>query len=139
MALQELSKSLSLYGLKQPAVFYTDNMADRQFLVRTFPSLSSNITPIEKYQHLPAFTTPSNVHPRVYSNPATINAAMDAILDDLQEEGRNSLVVGFDSEWNVQTGPNDRIIGRSPTAIVQIAYGTSVYILQVSVDHVSFR
>jgi 3'-5' exonuclease len=132
MALQELSNSLTLFGLKQPAVFYTDNMADRQFLMRTFPSLSTNTTPVEKYGHLPVFTIPSNILVRVYNTASTINFAIDTILDDLQDDGENTLVVGFDSEWNVQTGPNDRVVGSSPTAIVQIAYGTQVYILQVS-------
>jgi hypothetical protein len=131
MALQELSNSLTLYGLNQPSIFYTDAMADRQFLMRTFPSLSTDTTPVEKYQHLPTFTLPDGIHPRVFSTASAINAAMDGILDDLHDDGENVLVVGFDSEWNVQTGPKDRIVGRSPTALVQIAYGAQVYILQV--------
>ena len=131
MALKELSNSLSLYGLKQPIIFFTDNMADRQLLMRVFPSLSAYSTPIEKYQHLPVFAIPVNIEPRICKAVSSINAAIDTILDDLSPQGNNTLVVGFDTEWNVQTGPNDRVVGSGSTAIIQIAYKSQIWIFQV--------
>ncbi|KAF5326444.1 hypothetical protein D9611_000570 [Ephemerocybe angulata] len=132
MALKELSRSLDLYGLKQPLIFYTDNMSDRQFLMKIFPSLSADTAPVEKYEHLPLFTVPQDVRISIRNTAASINSAVQAIMDDLPEDGEGHLVVGFDTEWNVQTGPNDRIVGRSPTAIVQIAYKKQIYIFQVA-------
>jgi hypothetical protein len=132
MALQELSNSLMLYGLKQPILFFTNFMADCQFLMQAFPSLSTDTVPVEKYHYLPAFATPPNVQIHILNTAGTINAAMESILGDLEGNGKNLLVVGFDSEWNVQMGPNDCVIGRNTTAIVQIAYESQVYILQVS-------
>lgn len=131
LALQELSRSLDLYGMKQPLIFYTDNMSDRQFLTKIFPSLSADTSPVEKYQHLQAFTLPNEVAVSVHNSSASINAALQALMDDLSETGDGKLVVGFDSEWDVTTGPNERVTGRGPTAVVQIAYKSHVYVLQV--------
>jgi hypothetical protein len=39
LALQEMRKSLELYGHDQPSVFYTDNMVDKEFFKKCFPSL----------------------------------------------------------------------------------------------------
>lgn len=131
MALKELSNSLSLYGLDQLSLMYTDNMSDQQFLIRSFPSLAAGTSPIEKYHYLPEFSIPSNVVIRVFAQPQSINTAVDNILNDLSDDGASTLVVGFDTEWNVHIGSQDRVVGRGGTAVIQIAYKNCVYIFQV--------
>lgn len=54
--------SLSLYGHRQPTVFYTDNMADKQFLESCFPSLRDGVVDVDKYSHLPPLTIPDDVN-----------------------------------------------------------------------------
>lgn len=134
LALQKLSASLKLYGLEQPRIFYTDNITDRNFLVKMFPSLLADISPIEKHDHLPLYAIPEGTRISIHSTTAAINNAMLTILSDLpsNEASNETLVVGFDSEWDVVSeGPNERITGRGPTAVVQIAYKQHIYILQV--------
>ncbi|KAF8870351.1 hypothetical protein CPB84DRAFT_1754505 [Gymnopilus junonius] len=41
------------------------------------------------------------------------------------------IVIGFDSEWNVEISGNGHIFHRGKTAIIQIAYDNRVYILQI--------
>lgn len=134
LALQQLSISLDLYGLDQPEVFYTDNITDRNFLVKMFPSLSTGVTPPEKHEQLPRYLLPEGTTVSVHNTATAINTAMLGIMGDLSEVGESSepLAVGFDAEWDVYTeGPNERITGRGPTAVIQIAYKSHVYILQV--------
>ncbi|EKM78169.1 hypothetical protein AGABI1DRAFT_101427 [Agaricus bisporus var. burnettii JB137-S8] len=60
-ALNRMRESLDKYGHNQPILFYTDNMADKQFLEKSFPSLRKDVIPVEKYSRLDPFIIPSNV------------------------------------------------------------------------------
>jgi hypothetical protein len=127
-----MEESLTLYGHSHPLVCYTDNMADKQFLERCIPSLRNDVVPIEKYGNLDAFEIPHppEVNILTKNNASSINDAMSLILDDVPQD-QGFLVVGFDSEWNVEAFPHGNIQRRSKTAIIQIAYQNQVYILQV--------
>jgi len=59
---------------------------------------------------------------------------MSTILNDLSEsDNDHQLVIGFDSEWNIEVSGDGRVIWRGgTTAIIQIAYKDRIYILQVS-------
>src|SRR2546421_8768622 len=47
-ALVKMKESLTLYGHKQPRIFYTDNpAADKNFLEGLFPSLTENVVAME--------------------------------------------------------------------------------------------
>lgn len=130
LALKEVRSSLTLYGHPQPSLIYTDNMADKKFLEECFPSLRQGITPVEKYGHLEELIIPSSITILVKNNSNAINDAMRTILDDVpQDDG--SIVVGFDSEWNVDVSAQGRVIRRGRTAIIQIAYKNRIYVLQV--------
>ena len=131
MALRDVNNSLKLYGHPQPSLFYTDNISDKKFLEDCFPSLRHSVTPVEKHGHLEEFIIPSNSPILVKNNPTAINDAMRTILDDIPED-EGSIVVGFDSEWNVDVSAQGRVTRRGRTAIIQIAYGNRVYILQVN-------
>jgi hypothetical protein len=127
LALTRMRQSLSLYGHTQPLIFYTDNMADKPFLERSFPSLQNDVVPKEKYSDLEPFEIP-HVEILPKDSVLSINDAARSILDDVpQDEG--CLIIGFDSEWNVN--PSGL---RSKTAIIQIAYQNRVYVLQVSLS-----
>ena len=60
-----------------------------------------------------------------------MNDAVRTILEDVPEN-EGCVVVGFDSEWNVELASNGRVQQQGKMAIIQIAYESRVYILQVS-------
>lgn len=131
-ALHEMKSSLDLYGHGQPTVFYTDNVtADKQFLEQTFPSLRIDVTPIEKYAHLPPFEIPSNVLVQVKNTVSAINDDARKIFDSLSSDGASQIIIGFDTEWNVEGLVHGGIVSRGATAVIQIAHKDTVYIFQV--------
>jgi len=129
-ALLKMKESLDMYGHKQPQVFYTDNpSADKQFLEKVFPSLTKDVTPVEKYPTLRPMVLPDDVGVLTQSTASGIEEALAKITDDLDLEDETlRLVVGFDAEWNVDMVPGSKA---KPTAVIQIAYGKWVHILQV--------
>ncbi|KAJ7214564.1 hypothetical protein GGX14DRAFT_316827, partial [Mycena pura] len=58
LSLDRMRESLERYGHDQPEIFYTDNMADKDFLERCFPSLRESVISVEKYAHLPPLDLP---------------------------------------------------------------------------------
>ena len=134
LALTDVQKSLELYGHSQPQLIYTDNMADKHFLEKCFPSLLEDLVPVEKYSSLPLLEIPDDVIVHVRKTAAAIDDAMRTILDSLLKDGAvEPLAVGFDSEWNVDVSSRGHVQGRGETAIIQIAYERRVYILQVDI------
>jgi hypothetical protein len=133
-----MRKSLELYGLRPPSLFYTDNVAaDKGFLEDIYPSLRENVVPIEKYSNLEPLIVPPDVQVFLKNTKTSINDAISTILDDLphaSSDNAASLVIGFDSEWNVEVSPNGKVLHRGKTAVVQIAYQTRIYVLQVYIN-----
>ena len=108
-------------------------MSDKGFLEKSFPSLRSDVIPVEKYGDLEEYCLPANVEIAVKNEPASINAAMETILDDVPSENPDAqIIVGFDTEWNIEVTVGGRVHEHGQTSIVQIAYRNRVYILQVS-------
>lgn len=131
LALNCVKASLDMYGHPQPEVVYTDNLGDKPFLESVFPSLRKDVIPIEKYGHLEPFLLPSHITINIRREEKAINAAMCNIIDCVPTDEREAdLVVGFDTEWNFTISDDGRC-ERGDVAIIQIAYGTHVYILQV--------
>ncbi|KAJ6545861.1 hypothetical protein DFH09DRAFT_1321402 [Mycena vulgaris] len=129
-ALRRLAEDLVVYGHNLPEVFYTDNMVDKAMLEKIFPSLTEAVIPIDKCSHLAPFETPEFVRsPAVLDEESMINNAMRAILDDVPATGH--VVIGFDSEWNVDMTQYGRFGGRSPPAVVQVAYKESVFVMRI--------
>jgi len=132
LALKKMKNSLDVFGHTQPRVFYTDNVtADKPFLEASFPSLKEAVVPVEKYAHLEPIVLPADVVLTVRDTSSGIEDAVRTIMDDLASDGTGTLVVGFDSEWNVNVSPSGRIIGRGQTAVIQIAYKNCVFIFKV--------
>lgn len=126
--------SLDRYGHSQPAVFYTDNItADKQFLEQTFPSLRQGIMPIEKHAHLSPFEIPSHIVVQVKNTASAINDDARKISDSLSSETTSisQVVVGFDTEWNVEGSTHGGVVSRGATAVIQIAHENVIYIFQV--------
>lgn len=126
-----MSNSLTLYGLGQPQVAYTDNMADKAFLEDCFPSLLDNVIPVDKFGHLPLFTLPSDVRIIERKTEGQIIDALASITHALKASKSGKLVVGLDSEWNVSLRKGDR---PGPTAILQIAFDNVINICYVSMN-----
>ena len=58
---------------------------------------------------------------------------METILDDVpSDDPDGQIVVGFDSEWNIEVSVGGRVQEHGHTSVIQIAYKNQVYILQVS-------
>ncbi|KAH0586695.1 hypothetical protein H2248_007911 [Termitomyces sp. 'cryptogamus'] len=133
LALQCMQDSLKLYGHKQPAIFYTDNMTDREFLKKCFPSLQEDVVLIEEYSHLEALSIPADYQISVKKSVTAINDAMHTILDSLPNEELDNgpLVIGLDAEWNIETSERGYVTGRGQTAVLQISYETSIFVLQI--------
>jgi len=130
-----MRNSLELYGLWPPSLFYTDNVvADKGFLEGIYPSLREDVVPVEKYRNLEPLVVPPDVQVFLKNTKSSINDALSTILDDLPHASSDNtvpLVIGFDSEWNVEVSPNGKVLHCGKTAIVQIAYQTRIYVLQV--------
>ncbi|KAF7762010.1 hypothetical protein Agabi119p4_10002 [Agaricus bisporus var. burnettii] len=130
-ALTRMRRSLEQYGHSQPVLFYTDNMADKQFLENSFPSLRNDVIPIEEYSHLQPLVIPSEIRIMPMDTVQSINHAISTILDDVPVD-TGEIAVGFDSEWNVELSPQGFVRCAGKTAVIQIAYKSRIYILQVS-------
>ena len=98
LALERMRDSLMRYGHPQPQIVFTDNMSDRAFLEHTLPSLCEGVTPVEKYGHLPPFSIPEDITPKVLYTVFAMEDGACAIIN--QSTGPPSYV-GFDIEWNV--------------------------------------
>lgn len=106
-------------------------MSDKPMLEKIFPSLRADVVPVEKYSHLPMFASPDFVrHPEQLDNQISINNVMRSICEDIPVNGH--IVIGFDSEWNVDVAPHGQLSGQGPPAIAQVAYKDRVYVLRLS-------
>ncbi|KAI1781923.1 hypothetical protein LXA43DRAFT_907287 [Ganoderma leucocontextum] len=132
LALQGMQHSLALYGHKQPALFYTDNMLDKPFLEKSFPSLREDVIAVEKHAHLQELTIPEDVIVFVRESISSMDLAIRAIYDQASEGG---IVVGLDTEWNVDLLQGG---GRDHTAVLQIATEKHIYIMRVSIEWICF-
>jgi hypothetical protein len=126
--LVQCRQSLDTYGHPQPQIIYTDNMSDQAMLQTSFPSLTKDVLPVEKYAHLPQLQLPSTVQIVVRDTGPGIDQVIHTILDDIGSE--ESATVGFDTEWNVHISRAGQ--RREVTALVQIAWKNFVYLLRVS-------
>ncbi|CAK5267877.1 unnamed protein product, partial [Mycena citricolor] len=132
LALDRMRESLKRYGHDQPAIFYTDNMADKAFLERCFPSLCEDVVAVEKYSQLECLELPRRENVYVMHAHDEINEAMRAILHELPEDSLSAeLVLFVDSEWNVETSTQGYVTGRGSTAILQLGFRDKIYILQI--------
>jgi len=135
LALACMHESLHCYGHLQPGIFYTDIVTDWPFLERSFPSLKEGVISVDKYSSLEAFELPDEFcgHIFVKNMLPAINDAICTILEDVPEN-EGFVVVGFDSEWNVELTAEGRVQHCGQTAVIQIAYQSRVYILQVGME-----
>ncbi|BGP51804.1 hypothetical protein JCM10450v2_007760 [Rhodotorula kratochvilovae] len=138
-ALESMNTHLSLYGHDPPSLFYTDNpRGDTAVLRQAFPSLTRNTAPASDaspHAHLPPFTSLSLDAPVILS---TLSAAHDTLGTILRESIEGELV-GLDCEWNVQDTGRGGMERGGMTAIVQIAWRTQVFIVQLAVIYRTSR
>ncbi len=133
-ALNEMRHSLDLCGHNQPTVFYTDNIAgNKQFFEQTFPSLQQDVTPTEKYAHLEPFEILPYIVVQVKNTASVINDDAQKITDALSCEptSTSQVIIGFDTEWNVEGSTYGGIVSRGATTVIQIAHKNVIYIFQV--------
>ncbi|KAJ7477407.1 hypothetical protein FB451DRAFT_1396396 [Mycena latifolia] len=132
LALNRMRESLIRYGHDQPEIFYTDNMADKDFLERCFPSLREAVITVEKYSHLPFLEIPEEIRVRVLENIRDIDEVFRAVLQDIPDhKNGGNLVLFLDSEWSVEISDCGYVTGRGATAMLQIAYKNRIYVIQI--------
>ncbi|KAF5381364.1 hypothetical protein D9615_008300 [Tricholomella constricta] len=104
LALQRMRESLSQYGHDEPSIFYTDNMADKEFLEKCFPSLRNDVVPVAlQYSHLQPLEIPSHFQISIKKTATAIDDAMRTILELLPEDDSSrTITIGLDAEWNVE-------------------------------------
>ncbi|GLB45297.1 putative essential for the formation of DNA replication focal centers [Lyophyllum shimeji] len=132
LALQQMRQSLEIYGHDQPSVIYTDSMNDKDFLEQCFPSLQQDVVPVEKFANLLPLQIPETFSISIKNTVTAINDAMRTILEHLpDDDGVDTIIIGLDAEWNVEVSQRGYVTGRGQTAILQVAHGTHIYILQI--------
>jgi hypothetical protein len=128
-----MRESLHLYSHDQPSVFYTDNMADKDFLETCFSSLWENIVLVEKYSDLEPLIIPSDIQISILKSTNKINAAMQSILLLLPDDDTKGVVVAaLNSEWNVEVSEHGFVTGQGQAAVLQVAVGKHIYVIQVN-------
>lgn len=93
--------------------------------------MKEGVVPVEQYAHLEEMSIPENVIVAAEASATSINRICRAIIEELDD--RDEVVVGFDTEWNVDVSAGDRIRHRGPTALIQIAYKDQVHVFQVRI------
>ena len=134
VALIRMREALTIYGHTQPELFYTDNLADKGFLEKCFPSLLKDVQPVDKFSKLPLFTMPSEVTIHVKSTATQIQTALATIQEQLIHlPAEKQIVVGLDLEWNVDMTPGHAKQGK--TAVISLAHDNHVYVFQIARLH----
>lgn len=142
-----MMESYKKYGFKMPELFYTDNvLGDRLFLESTIPSLLKDVihknpTLTEQvdlnspFKNYPVARLPDNITVSVLNTTIDINKSCQKLLDECLQQG--TIAIGFDCEWAVRGKRSAISISEQsalkfvPIALVQIAYGNSVYLMRI--------
>ena len=78
-----MRESLKLYGLEETEPFYTDNISDKGFLEKCFPSLLKEVQPVDKYAKYPVYPIPDSVSIHIKSNASQFQVALACIHEKL--------------------------------------------------------
>jgi hypothetical protein len=77
---------------------------------------------------------PSGCIPKLCQTSTQINSAILSLVDLLSNNDGESLVVGLDTEWDVDLNSRrEGVPDRRRTAIMQLAYNNDIWIFQVSI------
>ena len=96
-----MNHSIKLFGLEPPCIIFTDNLADKPMLERHFPSLKDGVRPVNSLGDPPILQLPSGCIPKVFQTATQINSAILSIIDTFSNIDGDTLVVGLDTEWDV--------------------------------------
>lgn len=128
-----MRESLDLYSLEHSLAWFSDTMADKPLLEHHFPSLLVGVNPITKHSSLPLLEIPSDVIIKMTRHASEMRDIIFTLLDSLSEDQR--LVVGLDSEWNVNLEARRRgLEDQQRTAVLQLAHGRNIWIFQVCIS-----
>lgn len=138
-ALAEIPATLVKYGHSPVKVVFTDNVrGDKEALERAFPSLLDGVNPVPS-SSLEDLEIPSDWDVCRLGSVFQVNGRMNSIMEDLSNGdldssgsgSRSELHVAMDMEW-----PVDRDTGiYGKVALISIAYGRTVFLIPVSLQH----
>ena len=139
--LKEMMHSYRLYNHQQPDLFFTDNVkGDRRLLERSLPSLKRTLHTNNTHTHniqqstnedhqnhpVPFLQLPSSVSVNLVQTNDQADQAVQAIRN--KSDGiSDSLVVGFDCEWNYN--PITNATGK--VSLIQVACADSVWLFRI--------
>jgi hypothetical protein len=128
IALKRMSESIAKYGLEPPKIIFTDNMADKPMLEAHFPSLKTGVQPV-RHDNLVPLELPEDIEILICSTPFQVRTAAFSLIDALKDSD-STLVVGLDTEWNVDLDARrNGVPDRRQTAVMQLAHGSTIYII----------
>jgi hypothetical protein len=129
--LEEIVTSLKKFGLPEPELGYTDNVAqDIGTFVACIQSLGKNVDSVQldEFSDLPQLVLPQDVSIHTFGSMTGIQSACLNILDMIKSD-QTIFHIGFDMEWEFSTGLAGS--GSQKTALIQIALPKTVYLFQV--------
>ena len=129
--LEEIVTSLKKFGLPEPELGYTDNVAqDIGTFVACIQSLGKNVDSVQldQFSDLPQLVLPQDVSIHTFGTMTGIQSACLNVLDMIKSD-QTIFHIGFDMEWEFSTGLAG--LGSQKTALIQIALPKIVYLFQV--------
>jgi hypothetical protein len=144
-AFKDMLQAYELYGHDKPEYFFTDNVngeyslnpsynpflfitqlvaGDKSFLEQVIPSLRKNVSTANPDLSLPVLKIPAHIHVTCLDIHATIDRAMGSLM--MNTNGNQRIEVGFDCEWSTVFAAS----GPSKVCLIQVAYGSDVYLLR---------
>jgi hypothetical protein len=133
-ALAQISESLHAYGHNEIEAIYTDNISDKTELERVFPPLLKDAIPVEESRKHDLLEIPATCTVLRLSTAFQINSRLNELMECLPEDSKSELHVRFDMKWpvDITTGIQGHV------ALIQIAYGTTVYLIKVKFNNTMF-
>ena len=124
--LQAILPSLQDYGHPEPQVIFTDNVrADKDKLLSIFPSLSTDVIPVEPIAVLDHLVLPSDWEVVHLTNTHQVNLRFNVIMN--LHSDITPVEVGFGMQWptNSSTGVSGQV------ALLVFTFERTAYLIQV--------
>ncbi|GAA6034100.1 hypothetical protein JCM8097_000695 [Rhodosporidiobolus ruineniae] len=130
-AVESMRHHLVQYGHNEPFILYTDNpRGDAAALRAALPSLLRGVAPSldsSLYAHLPPFPPVEPAKIVVLETLERAHRTIGLVLEEAQ-----GTTIGFDIEWNVREDARGGMQREGGTAVVQLAVGDTVYLVQLA-------
>jgi len=128
-ALQQISKSLTMYGHSPIELVFTDNpRGDKRELETNIPSLLTDVVAVPDSSALQNLKLPETVQTLVLSSAFQINTRLNSIMSAISQ---SEFYVALDMEWSVnrEMGIQGRV------AVISMTYGQEIFLIPVCLPY----